>query len=403
MRYSGLMWNALTGEKINLKILYFMYCASLAAWQPLLTVYFKEVGITGLRIGIIMSIFPVMVFLVAPFWGVTADRWGHRRTLILVMFLSSFAIIGYIFNWGFWFFFFWTILVAFSTNPIGMLIDSLILDYVKEKQKSSYGRFRLWGAIGWMLAAPLVASFVTGKKITLIFPIAMAVMFLGWLAAFLGRGNKAKPSLEKASWANLTEVLRSFRFIIFLVVVFFYGVCSYPLWSFFGVYLKDIGASLQTIGIANGLDSLIELPFYFYANFFVKRFGAGRVLTLSVAMFTVRMFLYSIISTPILAVSVELTHGLSYSLFTVATVEYVNELVPPAWRATGLSVYGAVCFGAGAVVGNIFAGYLYDLMPLRQVFRFCGWILLAATIFALWALRNRQPVAGPSQKIPTSS
>lgn len=401
MRSAGWMLklsNNLAGEKTNLKILYFMYCASLAAWQPLLTVYFKEVGVSGLKIGIIMSVFPVMVFLVSPFWGVTADRWGHRHTLILTMFLASFAIMGYVLNWGFWFFFFWTIIVALATNPIGMLIDSLILDYVKTEQQSSYGRFRLWGAIGWMLAAPLVGHIVTGRKITLIFPISLAVMFVGWLAALFGHRSKNKPVLEKASWDNLTQVLSSFKFIIFLVVVFFYGVCTYPIWSYFGIYLKDIGASLRLIGIANGLDSLVELPFYFFANVFVQRFGSGRVLTLSIATFTVRLFLYSIISNPILAVAVELTHGLSYSLFTVATVEYVNELVPPAWRATGLSLYGAVCFGAGAVAGNIFAGWLYDFMPLRQVYQLCGWLLLAVTIFALWALRTRPPAAESSQK-----
>jgi PPP family 3-phenylpropionic acid transporter len=402
MRYSGLMPKALDGirgEKINLKILYLMYCASLAAWQPLLAVYFNGIGITGLQMGIIMSVAPVMVFLVQPFWGVTADRWGHRRTLILVMFLSSFAIMGYIFNWGFWFFLIWAVVIAFATNPIGTLIDSLILDYVKEKQDSSYGRFRLWGAIGWMLAAPIVGSIVTGRKITLIFPISMAVMLLGWLAALLGRGgSKAKSTLEKASWGNLTQVLSNYRFIVFLVVVFFYGVCSYPIWSFYGVYLKDIGASLRLIGIANGLDSAIELPFYFFANVFVRRFGSARVLIFSVAMFTVRLFLYSIISTPMLAVSVELMHGLSYSLFIVSAVEYVNELVPPAWRATGQSLYAAVWAGAGALAGNTLSGYLYDHMPLQQVYQLCGWLLLAATLFAMWAMRTRPPVAESSQQ-----
>jgi PPP family 3-phenylpropionic acid transporter len=384
------IYEALTGQKSCLRILYFMYCASLAAWQPLLAVYFNEVGISGLRIGIVMSIAPVMVFLVQPMWGVVADRWGRRRTLLFTMFLASFTILGYVWNGGFWFFFFWTIVVAFATNPIGTLLDSTILDYVKERQDSSYGRFRMWGAIGWMVSAPIVGTIITGRSIKLIFPISMAVMLLGWLAGFLARNKSTvKGAIEEASWANLSGVLRNWRLIVFLVIAFLYGVGTAPVWSFFGIYLKDIGASRQLMGFAFGLDAAIELPFYFFSNVFVKRFGARRVLTFAIAMFAVRLFLYSFISTPLLAVSVELMHGLTFSLFIVSAVEYVNELVPPAWRATGQSLYAAACFGAGTLAGNMFAGYLYDQMPLQQVYRFSGWLLLIVTVVAAFALRSR--------------
>jgi len=394
MSYPGRVlgvYEALASRKNRLRILYFMYCASLAAWQPWLAVYFKKVGISGLQIGIIMSVSPIMVFLVQPMWGVVADRWGRHRTLLFTMFLASFAILGYVWNGGFWFFLFWTIIVAFATNPIGTLLDSIILDYVKEKQDSSYGRFRMFGAIGWMVASPIVGWIITGRNITLIFPISMAVMLLGWFMGFLRRDKSLyKGVIEQAVWKNLSQVLRgNWQLVIFLAVVFFYGVGTAPIWSFYGVYLDDIGASHGLKGFAFGLDAAIELPFYFFSNIFVKRFGARRILTFAILMFTIRLFLYSFISTPALAVSVELMHGLTFSLFVVSAVEYVNELVPTAWRATGQSLYAAACFGAGTLVGNTLAGYLYDQMPLQQVYRLSGWLLLAVTVVAVFVFRNR--------------
>ena len=381
----------LISEKTNLKILYFMYCASVAAWQPWLAVYFKKVGISGLQIGIIMGIPPVMVFLVQPLWGMAADRWGRHRTLLFAMFLASFVILGYIRNGGFWFFLLWTVIVAFATNPIGTLIDSLILDYVKEQQDSSYGRFRMWGAIGWMVASPTVGWIITGRNITLLFPISMAVMLVGWFTGFLRRDKSLRKGvIEQATWKNLSQVLRgNWQLVTFLAVVFFYGVGSAPVWSFYGVYLDDIGASHGLKGFAFGLDALIELPFYFFSNVLVNRFGPRKVLTFAISMFTIRLFLYSFISTPLLAVSVELLHGLSYSLFIVSAVEYVNELVPPSWRATGQSLYAAACFGAGTLAGNTLSGYLYDQMPLQQVYRFNGWLFLFVTAIAVLVFRNR--------------
>jgi len=381
--------NGLVGEKINLKILYFMYCASVAAWQPLLAVYFNEVGMSGLQIGIIMSITPILVFLVQPLWGIAADHWGRHRSLLFAMFLASFAILGYVWNGGFWFFLLWTILVAFVTNPIGTLIDSLILDYVKKQQDSSYGRFRMWGAIGWTACTPLVGWIITGRNITLIFPISMAIMLAGWFAGFLMRDrNEVRGAVEEASWENLSQVLCNWRLIIFLTIVFFYGVVSTSVWTFYGVYLSNIGASRQLMGIAFGLQSGIELPFYFFSNVFLKRFGPGRILVFAFFIFTIRLFLYSFISTPEIAVSVELLHGLSYSLFIVSAVEYINELVPPNWRATGQSLYAAACFGAGPLAGNTLSGYLYDRMSLQQVYRLNGWLLLIVTLATLAVLRN---------------
>ena len=368
-----------------------MYCASLAAWQPWLAVYFKNVGISGLQIGIIMSIAPIMVFFVQPMWGLVADRWGHHRTLLLTMFLASLTILGYVWNGGFLFFFLWTVVVALVTNPIGTLIDSLILDYVKEQQDSSYGRFRMWGAIGWMAASPIVGWIITGRSIILIFPISMAVMLLGWLAGFLRREKEIrKGAIEQASWENLSQILRSnWQLVIFLAVAFFYGVGTAPVWSFYGVYLDDIGASHGLKGFAFGLQAAIELPFYFFSNVFISRFGSRRVLSFAILIFTIRLFLYSFISTPLPAVSVELLHGLSYSLFIVAAVEYVNELVGPVFRATGQSLYAAACFGAGTLAGNTLSGYLYDQMPLQKVYGLCGWLLLIVTAVAIFALRNR--------------
>jgi len=52
-------------------------------------------------------------------------------------------------------------------------------------------------------------------------------------------------------------------------------------------------------------------------------------------------------------------------------------------------LYAAACFGAGTLAGNTFAGYLYDQMPLQQVYRFSGWLLLAVTVIAVFALRDR--------------
>ena len=88
-----------------------------------------------------------------------------------------------------------------------------------------------------------------------------------------------------------------------------------------------------------------------------------------------------------MAVSVEAMHGLAWTLFLVASVEYVNKLVEPKWRATGQSLFWAAYFGAGMIMGSLWAGFLYDRMPLKIVFGLNGTVVFLVSLLGLAAFR----------------
>jgi PPP family 3-phenylpropionic acid transporter len=83
-------------------------------------------------------------------------------------------------------------------------------------------------------------------------------------------------------------------------------------------------------------------------------------------------------------------HGISWSLFWVVCVEYVNKLVREEWRATGQSLLYASYYGLGIIIGNFWTGYLADThMRVSEIF------LLNAGIVALvgllmWAFMRRK-------------
>ncbi len=85
---------------------------------------------------------------------------------------------------------------------------------------------------------------------------------------------------------------------------------------------------------------------------------------------------------------VELSHGLSFSLFLVASVDYVNRIVPSAWRATGQSLFWAAYFGLGSILGNLWAGWLYDLWGVQAMFRANGVLILLAALAVALMLRT---------------
>src|SRR5687768_18611590 len=96
------------------------------------------------------------------------------------------------------------------------------------------------------------------------------------------------------------------------------------------------------------------------------------------------MFLYSIVKNPQAAIAIELLHGISWSLFWVVCVEYVNLLVKEDWRATGQSLLYAAYYGAGAIVGNLWTGFLYDArIKVSEIFLMNAGIVLIVGVF-IW-------------------
>jgi len=95
------------------------------------------------------------------------------------------------------------------------------------------------------------------------------------------------------------------------------------------------------------------------------------------------LLLYSLVNVPEMALPIEILHGLSWSLFWVAGVEYTNRLVAVRWRATGQSLLYAAYFGIGQITGNFWTGFLYDQhMPIASIF-FLNFFVVALIVVLL--------------------
>jgi MFS family permease len=77
-------------------------------------------------------------------------------------------------------------------------------------------------------------------------------------------------------------------------------------------------------------------------------------------------------------------NGLTWTLLWVSSVEFVNNLIPAKWRTTGQSMLWAAYFGAGAVSGNILNGWMYQLMPMKQVYSTNGLMILVTALAACY-------------------
>ena len=95
MQKSGMLKEKKRSDNVDeatiftLKCLYFFYYASISCIQPFLTVYYSSLGKGSEIIGILSALRPLMTLLVAPLWGVLADRTGSRNEILMVRIIEK--------------------------------------------------------------------------------------------------------------------------------------------------------------------------------------------------------------------------------------------------------------------------------------------------------------------------
>jgi PPP family 3-phenylpropionic acid transporter len=215
-------------------------------------------------------------------------------------------------------------------------------------------------------------------------------MLLTFIIALTLHGRHASPKTETNRFLlkrELAELLQNRRLLILLLCAFLVYAASTPVYYFYSIYMKENGASSSLIGFAISFQGLCEIPLFYFSARIIARIGIKATLLVAIFATALRMLLYSVVKVPVAAVSIELLHGVAWSLFWVACVEQVNVLVKDNLRATGQSLLSAALLGAGAIAGNLWAGFLYESNSVSSIYLLNAGIICGIGILMLTLMR----------------
>jgi len=363
-----------------LRIVYFLVFCCTGAWLPKLYDYCIHKGLSGTESALILSITPIMMFVVQPLYGFLADRLGYKKTLLISTLLASISYLGYLYNGGFTWLIIVTVVMSLFYNTIQPVLDSIALQIAKHNSKFSYGTLRFFGAAGFAFTTIITGQVIDAIDITVIFIVSSLTMFLAFIFCFFLEDEEYQKGSATA-YSGVGRVIKNPSLLFLLFCVFLVSLGSTTIWNFYSAYLKENGASDSLVGYGLSFQGLCELPIFYFSARIILKLGLKTTLVITVLATVIRMTLYHLINNPIATLPVELLHGFSWSLFWVVCVEYVNKLVDEHWLATGQSLLYAAYFGIGAIASNYWTGYLISRgMTVQEVF------LLNAGIVAIVAI-----------------
>jgi MFS transporter, PPP family, 3-phenylpropionic acid transporter len=376
-------------QAVTIKICFFLTYASSAAWLSFFNLYLKSyVGLSDGQIGIVIAIQQVNTLFLLPVWGMIADRFGRKNILMLTMFLTIFMLYGFIFQNTFLSVIVFMYLFTLIFNPISSLFDSVALDYIEQAKKHSFGVFRLWASVGWAVSSVVTGQFIYAGNVEYIFVIASTLLAISFvIIRFVYKPLTVVRNLKSLKLGKIKSIfLSDRRLYVMLIIMLFYGIFSSPMHFFINIYYLDIGGGYHHVGYAYLVQALAEVPFLIFGKRIIDRFGARRIVIITMMVTCVRLIGYSFISNPWIAIALGATHGISMGLFLIAFIAFVHQFIEPEYRATGQSFVYSFYFGGGLALGNLFTGYLSENLGMQTAMIIQGVLIMVLIIITLLVL-----------------
>lgn len=371
-------------EQLGLAPVYLFYYAALGILIPYWSPYLKSIGLTPVQIGQLTAIYLAWRLLAPPAWGWLADHSGRRMGLVRVAAVAgalAFAAVQYQFTFeglAFWlsmFAVFWTALLPqYEVNTLSVLGPRI----------AAYGRIRLWGSVGFIMAVTLggwwfARSGVGGVPVIIAALAALVALssFLAPVGARLARDTPSPP---------FRGLLRERRVITLLLVSLLMQAAFGPYYVFFTLYLEQLGYSRALIGMLWALGVAAEILVFIYSPWLFQRFTRRALLGVALACTVVRWAIMAGAARHLwLLVLAQVLHMASFGLFHAVAVVCIHEFFPGRTHGRGQALYSSIGFGAGGALGSLYSGYAWTMFgPSAMFWMATALVLVAGLVAALW-------------------
>ena len=364
--------------KVVIKSQYFLYFGVLGIFLPYFNLYCYHLGFSGLQIGLLSALRSMTLVLFPLIWGALADRFHIRKPIyILCNFVSTSAWVFFLFTVDFWPMLLITAFYGMFYAPIISFLEAVTMD-VLGAEKKSYGRIRAWGSISFIVMVLMIGKIIDFYSVDIILVLVLAGSLM--LAAISPR----IPSIETLKKDFLTPGVGSFfekRVIVFLFCAFLMLVSHGAYYGFFSIHLENLGYHSTFIGLSWALASTAEILVMVKSNRIFNRFSLENVLFFSFLVAAVRwMILFFSESAAIILLS-QILHSVTYGTFHMASILYIDRLVPDNAKTLGQAVNNGLTYGLGLMVGFFINGYIYETSGSFVLFLISSLIALAGGLF----------------------
>ncbi len=349
----------------SIRAYYFIWLGG-AGFSSFISLFYQQQGLSGTEIGLLSTFSAICGLLIGPLWGRWSDRVGSpRRLLQVTLIASAFAFFAIGLQTTFTGIAICIVILALINSGNTPISDSLALAVTRLEPNAGYGSIRRWGSLGWICVILPAGWLLDRVGLGMIFWGNSATLLLAAIPIGLMTLNRASGPVSLAGKkGGLLEaagrVLHSRPLVglaAALILMWFSGL---GVSQFQTLYLKSLGADGLLIGLASTTSAMVELPGMLWADQLVRRFGPARVMRWGMLGICARMtgvLLFPGILTIILTNAMM---GIFFSMYTVATMIYIQQNVPEQQTATVMALLMVTLQNLVRILAGGLSGAMYD-------------------------------------------
>lgn len=330
-------------------------------YLPFWALWFENQGVSatdiGLLIGIGFATRCVANLVITP----RIHKVEHLLPTLRWLSLAALLFIGFHFFTGgsFWLMALATVLFNLCCGPAIPLSDAMA-NYYARLQMLDYGRTRLWGSVAFIGGSTVVGLLVASYGTDMILYTALAGIFVSLLLSL--RNPNPMPvtvSEEHAERPKLSQLLREWPVIKFLVLVALIQGSHAAYYSFSSIYWKSAGHSEELIGYLWSLGVVAEVAVFALS----KRLFSGwslRALFVAAAIGVIARWGLMASTTAIIALAaIQLLHGVTFAMAHIAAIQYIQH-APQNKMVALQALYNAIPLGAFIALMTTLSGWGYE-------------------------------------------
>jgi PPP family 3-phenylpropionic acid transporter len=360
---------------------YFFYFASLGVLVPYWSLYLKSLGFTAQAIGTLIAFIPATKIFAPYLLGGIADH--TQKPILIIRVASLLAVItfaGVFVDSSYW----WLALVLFSFsffwNSSLPLFEATTLNHLGDKSHL-YSTIRLWGSLGFIIMVVLLGEYFESSGINRV-PEVLLVLLVGILLVSLIVPERLQAHSETQS--HIMHVVRQPAVLAFLLVCFLMVFSHGVYYTFYSIYLEDLGYSRRMIGILWAVGVMAEVIIFLLMYRILPAIGVRKLLLITLLLTALRWLLIGFFPEYLgVLFFAQLFHAFSFGVFHAVSISLVHQFFKGKHQGRGQALYASLSFGAGGAAGSLASGLLWDRMDHAHLFTLAAAIALLA-MFIVW-------------------
>ncbi|MFN3841718.1 MAG: MFS transporter [Rehaibacterium terrae] len=340
-------------------LFYLCYYAALGAYTPYFARWVDALGHGGYVIGTLLGLWYGSRILAPPLWtallqrSTQPGRWFVAGSALTLLCFAAFTVTDSALG-------LFAVMALFGLfyNALMPQFEAMTLTALGPRV-SEYGRLRVWGSVGFLLAAGsygvLLDRFGSAAFPWLTLPL-LAAMLVAAIPHRHDRPPGHAPSVADAGHLWKRPGVRRFLLVALLMQVGF-G----PFYVFYTLHLQAHGHDGVAVGALWAVGVLIEIALFWQAPRLIERFGAPRLLSVCLAVTILRWTVTALYadSFAIMALA-QATHAFGFAVFHACCMRLIAEYFPGRRAVAGQGLLYGFSSGVGGVLGAGLAALMWE-------------------------------------------